>query len=526
MAQKNTNIAIIFPHQLFEIKYITYDVSSINIFLIVEDTLFFSDKVRKLHFNMLKLIYQRASMKYYETYLSQKGFNVKYMEWENDPNFWIKYIKQNYGNGSIINIIDPIDKLLESRINSFSSKFNQIFKYHETPAFLSSKHDLIDYTKYIKNQNHYSQYSFYIWQRKRMNILLDKNNKPIGSKYSFDKYNRKAIPEYDFSNFLTKNKIKLKTASYTNIFYDAAIKYCENKFHNYYPNNYQPENIYLYPITHKDIKKHFANFLSQKIQYFGDYQDAIDFSNCEKNPQKSKDFFSLFHSVISPQLNNGLLTPVWVLSKIMSYWKINSRKKQTLLHSIEGFIRQLNWREYSRFLYLYAYDKMKGNYFNNTRRLTKKWYTGKTGILPIDNTINIAFRYGYIHHILRLMIMCNFMNLCRIHPDDVYKWFMEFSLDSYDWVMINNVYSMGLYADGGLTTTRPYISSSNYVRKQSNLKYQNWSYVWDVLYYYFVYVNQNKFKHRGFIYKNSLRRIKNVKLLKDEGKYFINLLTK
>lgn len=63
--------------------------------------------------------------------------------------------------------------------------------------------------------------------------------------------------------------------------------------------------------------------------------------------------------------------------------------------------------------------------------------------------------------------MCNYFNLTYIHPYEVYKWFMEFSIDSYDWIMIFNIYSMGLYADGGLFTTKPYLSSMNYIKKQS-----------------------------------------------------------
>jgi deoxyribodipyrimidine photolyase-like uncharacterized protein len=80
----------------------------------------------------------------------------------------------------------------------------------------------------------------------------------------------------------------------------------------------------------------------------------------------------------------------------------------------------------------------------------------------------MALDDGYIHHILRLMVVGNFMNLVGIHPDDVYKWFMEFSLDSYDWVMIGNVYSMALWADGGLTMRKPYISGDGYIMKMGN----------------------------------------------------------
>jgi deoxyribodipyrimidine photolyase-like uncharacterized protein len=87
---------------------------------------------------------------------------------------------------------------------------------------------------------------------------------------------------------------------------------------------------------------------------------------------------------------------------------------------------------------------------------------------PVDDAVRMALDDGYIHHILRLMVVGNFMNLVGIHPDDVYKWFMEFSLDSYDWVMVGNVYSMALWADGGMTMRKPYISGDGYIMKMGN----------------------------------------------------------
>jgi len=511
------NICVVFPHQLFELKYLNLPYTDIDHFIIVEDTLFFADTERKLRFNLLKLIYQRASMKYYESYLGELSMKVTYLNWEPKYDFWMKYIQNRYGNNNSLHITNPIDFLLEERIKKISEKHKQKVIYYESPYFLSTNDELKGYYDSLKNKNKFMQYPFYIWQRKRLNLLLDKNQKPIGGKYSYDKYNRDAIPGTDFDLFLKKNKIVLPITTYSNDFYSKAIKYCEKTFENYYPNNYQPQNIYLYPVTHRDIIKHLKQFIKYKLKYFGKYEDAMDFNLDSKHPE-------LFHSVISPQLNNGLITPKYVLQKIVQYFHKSTIKKQ-ILPAIEGYIRQLNWREYSHFLYRYAYDKMRQNYFRNTNKITDNWYSGSTGIIPVDVTIKLAFRYGYIHHILRLMIMCNFMNLCRIKPLHVYQWFMEFSLDSYDWVMINNVYSMGLHADGGVTTTKPYISSSNYVRRMSKLQVGEWSNVWDDLYYNFIYYGQDKFKGRGRLYVSHWKKYKNKKELLKRSKKHIAKLT-
>jgi deoxyribodipyrimidine photolyase-related protein len=124
--------------------------------------------------------------------------------------------------------------------------------------------------------------------------------------------------------------------------------------------------------------------------------------------------------------------------------------------------------------------------------LTKKWYDGTTGIDPVDDCIVKAFDTGYLHHIERLMIMGNFMNLSGISPKQGYKWFMEFSCDSYDWVMTQNVLDMVFFVTGGKTMRRPYVSSSNYVLKMSDYRKGEWADIWDEKYQKFIKKHRNK----------------------------------
>ena len=124
------------------------------------------------------------------------------------------------------------------------------------------------------------------------------------------------------------------------------------------------------------------------------------------------------------------------------------------------------------------------------------FYDGTTGIEPIDNTIRKLNKTAYSHHIERLMLLGNFMLLCEIDPKDIYKWFMELYIDAYDWVMVPNVYGMSQFADGGLMSTKPYISSSNYIKKMSNYKKGDWEQTWDALYWRFIN------KHRETFAKN------------------------
>ena len=160
---------------------------------------------------------------------------------------------------------------------------------------------------------------------------------------------------------------------------------------------------------------------------------------------------TVFHSALSPLINLGLITPEEIIEKLR---KIENKIP---INSLEGYIRQIiGWREFMRGIYQ-NYDQRleKTNFFNHKRKMKKSWYDGNTGLDPLDHAINNAKNYGWSHHIERLMILANIMNLCEINPKQVYKWFMEMFVDSSDWVMMPNVYGMGLFSDGGIFATKP-----------------------------------------------------------------------
>ena len=98
------------------------------------------------------------------------------------------------------------------------------------------------------------------------------------------------------------------------------------------------------------------------------------------------------------------------------------------------------------------------------------------------------------------MIVGNYMNLCEIDPKEGFKWFMEFSVESYEWVMHQNVYDMVFFVSGGATMRRPYASSSNYVLKMSNYKKGKWSEIWTEKYRDFIKRNRAKlYKFRYYL---------------------------
>ncbi|MEM8776273.1 MAG: FAD-binding domain-containing protein, partial [Pseudomonadota bacterium] len=164
----------------------------------------------------------------------------------------------------------------------------------------------------------------------------------------------------------------------------------------------------------------------------------------------------------------------------------------------EGFVRQIiGWREFMRATYEDLGVRMRTtNHWKHRRRMPESFYNGTTGIDPFDDVIRRLLETGYCHHIERLMVLGGFMFLCEIDPDDVYRWFMEMFIDSYDWVMVPNVYAMSQNADGGLITTKPYFSGSNYVCKMSHWQKGPWAETWDGLYWRFIE------KHRESLARN------------------------
>ncbi|RYF43002.1 MAG: cryptochrome/photolyase family protein, partial [Cytophagaceae bacterium] len=249
-------------------------------------------------------------------------------------------------------------------------------------------------------------------------------------------------------------------------------------------------------------------FLEERLELFGPYEDAI----AQQYPQ-------MFHSVISPLLNNGLLTPQHVVETTLHFAEIHN----TPIESLEGFIRQIiGWREYMRATYVrYGREMRTRNHLNHSRSLDGSWWTGNTGLEPVDTTIHSVLSTGYAHHIERLMILGNAMLLLRIHPDEVYEWFMSLFIDAYDWVMVPNAYAMSQFAAGDKITTKPYISGSNYIFKMSDYKKGDWAGQWDALYWRFIADNRT-------LFENNYRSAIMVKLYdrqSDEKKTHVNTLS-
>ena len=454
---------ILFPHQLFEKNILT---STCNIIYLVEEWLYF----RQYNFHKQKIAFHRASMKFYENYLQSKNIKVVYIDAFNelaDVRKLIPYLKEK--GMTVFEYIDTTDYWLEQRIANISRAHNMKMIKYSTALFLNSAAEI---TAYFADKKRMFQTDFYKHQRQIRNILLESNKEPVGGKWTFDDENRLRYPKSTSAPEI----IFLKP----NLYYAEAIAYTQK----YFPNNYGELNTdFILPTTHAESKNWLKDFFKTRFSAFGAYEDAIV---ANEN--------ILHHSVLTPMLNTGLLTPQFIVDEALQY----AGNNEIPLNSLEGFIRQIiGWREFIRGVYvLKGKEERKKNYWGFTRKIPASFWNGTTGVDPVDNTIKKVLSTGYCHHIERLMVLGNFMLLCEFDPDEVYRWFMELFIDAYDWVMVPNIYGMSQFADGGIMATKPYISGSNYIIKMSDYKKGEWQHAWDGLFWRFMHT------HRTFFLQN------------------------
>lgn len=454
---------LVFPHQL---SAQSPALDKTRRVVLVEEFLFF----KQYQFHKQKLVFHRSSMKQFADALLERGFEVTYVEAlkaECDVRKLIPWLSVQ--GIDEIHYIDVTDVWLEQRLRAAAKKSDVHLKLHPSSLFLLQPSQL---EEYFQGRKSYFQTDFYIQQRKRFKILVSPNNQPEGGKWTFDGENRLKYPK-------GKQPPPLQFPAATQ-YWQEAKRYVTTNFNHHYG---QVSDTFIYPTNVNESRKWLRQFLTKRFSEFGPYEDALVSHES-----------ILHHSVLTPMLNVGLLTPQEVIDEAIDYAKSNG----VPLNSLEGFVRQIiGWREFIRGVYQYKgiYERTR-NFWKFKRKIPKSFWDGTTGIAPVDITIKKVLTTGYCHHIERLMVLGNFMLLCEFDPDEVYRWFMEMFIDSYDWVMVPNVYGMTQFADGGIMSTKPYISGSNYLMKMSDYEKGDWQKVWDGLFWRFMHV------HRDFFLQN------------------------
>ena len=448
---------VLFPHQLFASNE---RLARGRAAYLVEDALFF----RQYPFHKHKLVLHRASMKAHAARLAAAGIAVHYVDSRDAPDMAAVASRLARDGVEALDYVDPVDDWLERRLLREAARAGIGTRRHATPMFLTSARLL---EAQFAGRRRVRMADFYAAQRRDLGILMD-GAAPVGGRWSFDAENRKRLPR----GLVPPPPAPPAPGDRVR----AAAAYVDANF----PSNPGSTADFGYPVTPEEARAWLDDFVAHRLARFGDYEDAI-----------AADGAVLFHSVLTPSLNTGLLEPREVVDAALA-------AKGVPLNSLEGFVRQvIGWREYVRGCYVhFGRAQRTRNFWGHDRALPSGLWTGDTGLLPLDTVVRRVLGSAYAHHIERLMVLANFMQLAGVHPDEAYRWFMALFIDAYDWVMVPNVYGMALHADGGRMTTKPYVSGANYLLKMSDFPRGPWCEDWDALYWTFVG------RHRAFFERN------------------------
>jgi deoxyribodipyrimidine photolyase-related protein len=450
----NSLASIVFPHQLFA-QHPALQIGR-PVYL-VEEWLFF----HQYRFHKQKLLLHRSTMQMYREYLMDQGYQVHYIA-AIEPECDLRQLLPVLASQGVreLHYAEVVDDWLAQRLTDGAKQTGINLRIYRSPNFLNS---LDEVEEFFAKRKTMKQTDFYVDQRKQRGVLLTETGKPQGGQWTYDADNRQKFPK--------GRSVPALSLPGLNHYTQEAQKYVEQHFPQNYGSIERPFAEGFYPTTFQEAADWLADFLEVRFTDFGAFEDAIVMEQS-----------ILHHSLLSPLLNIGLLSPQQILESALTM------VDRVPLNSLEGFIRQIiGWREFIRITYdLQGRTQRSCNFWNFHRPIPDSFWQGTTGILPIDNTIRKTLKSGYCHHIERLMVLGNFMLLCEFDPNEVYRWFMEMFIDAYDWVMVPNVYAMSQFADGGGMCTKPYISGSNYLSKMSDFPKGDWQQVWDGLFWRFM----------------------------------------
>ena len=285
---------------------------------------------------------------------------------------------------------------------------------------------------------------FYREMRQHTGVLMEKG-KPAGGQWNFDHDNRESFgkagpglrmpPRRFVPDEITKGVIV-----------DVETHFAKH-----------PGALaeFDWPVTTAEARVALDDFIEHRLAEFGRYQDAM----WTNEPW-------LYHSRLSAAMNLKMLDPREVIAAAEKAYQDGKAP----LSAVEGFIRQiLGWREYVRGIYWHFMpDYIERNAMNAEQDLPEFYWTGETDMQCLRDAIGQTLRFGYAHHIQRLMVTGLFALLYGVHPRRVHEWYLAVYVDAVEWVELPNTLGMSQYGDGGVMASKPYVASGKYIQRMSN----------------------------------------------------------
>ena len=395
-----------------------------------------SNYVRQRPYHRQKLVLVWSAMRHFAEELTKENWQVTYeiaADFATPLQDWIEE-----HNVTELQITTPGDRPFLKYIQSLD--LNCEIKFLPDNHFLWSSEEFSDWAK---SRNRLLMEDFYREGRKRFNILMD-GKQPVGGKWNYDQQNRQPPKK-------SLQTPKPLTFAPDRLTQDVIAWIEQEKFSDY--GSIEPFN---WGVTRQQARQVLAHFIQECLPQFGTYQDAMITGE-----------YTMWHSLISPYLNLGLLEPMEVIDAAETAYY----QHELPLNSVEGFIRQvMGWREYMHGIYYYQSEEYsQNNWFKHDRPLPDfYWDASKTEMNCLRQSLTQVEQTAYGHHIQRLMVLNNFALIAGISPQEIENWFHSAFIDAYDWVMQTNVIGMGQFADGGVLASKPYAASANYISKMSD----------------------------------------------------------
>lgn len=426
-----------------------------------------------------KIVLVLSAMRHFAWSLRAEGINVDYVKLDDEDN-----------SGSLTGEINRalsrhlIDRIVVTKpgewrvwkmMQTWEKLFGAIIEFREDNRFLCSQAEFTDWASGRKN---FRMEFFYREMRRKTGWLMN-GDKPEGGQWNFDANNRKSLPKG-----LSPPPARLFTA-------DAITNDVIDLVKLRFADHFGDPDSFNWAVTREDALEALGYFIANCLPQFGDYQDAM---------KTGEDY--LFHSVLSPYLNIGLLNAKEVIEAALESYRLDLAP----LPAVEGFIRQiLGWREFVRGIYwLKMPDYAQTNYLQANRSLPELYWTGETSLQCLRETIEATRRNAYAHHIQRLMITGNFALLTGIAPSQLEEWYLTVYADAFEWVELPNTHGMVLHADGGIMGSKPYAASGAYIHRMSDycancsfnpkIKRGPKACPFNYLYWYFLIVNETRLK--------------------------------
>ena len=438
-----------------------------------------------------KLVFVFSAMRHFADALEEDGWRVHYQRYH--PDNPAQSIEQVIAE--LAREYQP-ERVITTECGEWRLH-EQISRWHKT---LSIPVEIRPDTRFVCNIDEFARWAegrkqlrmefFYREMRKKTGLLMTSEGQPEGGQWNFDTDNRKKwagkppapAPFREEPDAITTEVIEL--------------------VNEYFSEHFGTTGNFHYAVTAEQAQEALAHFVDFALPCFGDYQDAIS---------DNEDW--LFHSILSPYLNTGLLDPMEVCEEAVRAWHAG----RAPLNAVEGFVRQIiGWREFVRGIYwLLMPGYARENRLGNSRELPWFYWTGDTKMRCMHKAINATARNAYAHHIQRLMITGNFALLAGVKPEAICDWYLAVYIDAFDWVELPNTLGMVMHADGGYLGSKPYAASGSYINRMSdyckhcqyNVKTatDDDSCPFNSLYWHFIHRHRGQFQHNHrmrMIYRN------------------------